>query len=108
MCAYLVNCVGRFQLIPVNFQDMFSTGANKVCTMVSSTMVKTILLKEGFSVGTPYLGSSIPTIVELRCCSFSNHANLVSSQTPPSHEEKRSCEPSRISSAGAHFCDNVT
>ena len=29
-------------------------------------------------------------------------------QTPPSHEEKRSGEPSRISWASARFCDGVT
>ena len=29
-------------------------------------------------------------------------------QTPPSHEEKRSGEPSRISWASVRFCDNVT
>ena len=58
--AYLVNCVGPFQLILVNFQDIFLhrcqheewTVPNKVCTMVSSTMVKNMFLKEGFSMGT--------------------------------------------------------
>ena len=29
-------------------------------------------------------------------------------QTPPSHEEKRSGEQSRISWDSAHFCDNAT
>ena len=29
-------------------------------------------------------------------------------QTPPSHKEKRSGEPSRISWASARFCNNVT
>ena len=29
-------------------------------------------------------------------------------QTPPSHEEKRSGEPSRIPWACTRFCDNVT
>ena len=37
-----------------------------------------------------------------------NGQQLVSSPDPPSNEEKRSGEPSRISWASAHFCDNVT
>ena len=62
--AYLVNCVGptiptdSFELSGYVFhrcQHKEWTVADKVCTMVSSTIVKTMFLKEGFSMGTPDL-----------------------------------------------------